>query len=167
MEFDIDINGHHLAHEGKLPEAQEFLLQGHVPIFEEPSDHASQLEVLRKTNKLLDRYLVAVPITTANVGFLAWKIGLGLYGTQIISGEGELGGISAYNAGTTGVYLFVFDGNDAAAGTLLFPLGVSSFTASNLFLPIPIKFNNGLFIGFAGTAANIALTTGSIHIIRE
>lgn len=169
MEFDINLEGHSLTHEGKLPEAQEFLLQGHVPIFETPSDHASQLEVLRKTNKLLDRFAfpVQVPNINTTLASILWKNGLYLWSVQVISGEGTLAGYSVMNLGATAIQVVLFDGNDFIGGTPIVQEVLQSYVSKTVPLPTPIKYNNGMLLGFSGTAAAAALFFGSLHIIRE
>lgn len=168
MDLDINVGEHHLTHEGKLPEAQEFMLQGKEIIYETPSEHLDRLQVLQRLLKLQDRTLRPVPvpgINTSNAA-IAYKAGLNLWGIQLLSAEGLLGGYNFFNGGATQVEVLFFDGGDSS-GNLLISKAIPSLGDREIYFPWSMKLNNGLFIGFAGTAAAVALTIGTVFTILE
>lgn len=168
MELDINLEGHHLTHEGKIAEAQEYLLQGHELIFETPEEGESRRKLLESLLKVQDRTLRAMPLPAINTtpAALAYKSGLNLWGIQILGGEGLLGGYSFFNPGGAAVDVFLFDGTDQS-GKLLVPESLATLASVVRHPPTPWKLDNGLFIGVSGSSANVALLLGSIYVIRE
>ena len=172
MELDINVDGQHLIHEGKIPEAQEFMLQGREEIFETPSDHLKREELLERLLKIQDRTLRPLPLPGINTtpAALPYKAGINLWGIEIVSGDGLFGGYNLINAGAAAVTVLFFDGYDSSGtylgGEVLTAAGTNG-SAITRYPIIPIKLDNALFVGFSGAALDVAKTLGSVYMIRE
>lgn len=168
MELDIDVNGQHLIHEGKLPEAQEFVFQGKERIYETPHLHLKTEQLLERLLKVQDRTLRPIPLPGINTtpAALVYKAGLSLWGIQVVSGEGLYGGFALFNAGAAVVNVFLFDGYDAS-GTPLLTKTLSPLVDKEFYPPVPIKLDSGLFVGFSGASLDVAKTLGTFYMVRE
>lgn len=160
----------HVPHHGKSPETQEITIPGMEPVLDvELSDQKSFKRELELINRQLGKSLTAVSVPGVASSISTSFRGTTIYGTQIISGEGLLGGwlLTAVGAAAA-INGYLFDGNDANGNFMApIPMPNTALVTPGVWPPSPIRFHNGLWLGLAGTTTDFAFLRGAFYIVQE
>ena len=170
MEFDINLDGHSLTHEGKLPEAQEFLLQGKELLRETPTDHLTTLATLNRIAKLLDTQVIAnnLPNLNSSTNVQVYK-NLNVYLTPLIQGHALFAGFLANSFGASAqIPILFFDGYDTNSPMIASQnIDVTGRIFNSPLFPTPIKINTALAVGISCIAADALKIFGSYYLVQE